>query len=71
MSDEMPSDWNGRRVDLRQCLLNPILADIAKACLPSRLNGVGAMGLGHRDDRNGLAMTTPPRCQVDFFAHFP
>jgi hypothetical protein len=67
----MPSDRNRGRVDLRQCLLNPILTDVAKSGVPSRLNCVSAVGLGNRDDRDGLAMTTSPRCQVDFFAHVP
>jgi hypothetical protein len=71
VSDEVPSNGNRGRVDFRECLLYPILADVTKPSVPGRLNGIGAVGLGNRDDRNGLAMTTSPRCLVDFFADVP
>ena len=56
---------------LRQRLLNPILTDVAKSGVPSRLNRISAVGLGHRDDRNRLAMTASPRCRLDLFAYVP
>jgi hypothetical protein len=71
MPDQVPSDGDRRRVDFRQCLLDSILTDVAQASVPSRLNGIGAVGLGHCNDRNRLAVPTTPRRQVDFSAHVP
>jgi hypothetical protein len=69
MSDEMPSNRNRGRVDLRDCFLNPILTDVAKSGIPSRLNCISAVGLGNRNDRDLLTVPAALDCRCDSRPH--
>src|SRR6185503_4409274 len=69
MSDEMPAHRRRGRIHLGKRFLHPILPDVAKPGVVRRLNGIRAVRLGDRHDRDGLSVTAAaPRC-LDSIAH--
>lgn len=70
VSNQVPANWGGDEIHLREGFLHAVFADVGNSGVPSRLNSIWAVGLCHCNDDDLLAMTAAPRCRIDSLANF-
>src|SRR6185503_12126240 len=71
--DEVPAERQLEGIHLVERFLNAVFTDVPKARVPSGLQRIRSMGLGHRDDRDRFAspVSAAPSRRVDPLPNLP
>src|SRR5687768_14357830 len=71
VADQVPPEGLRDGAHLVERLLDPVFTNVPEAHTPRGLQRIGPVSLGHRHDRDRLAVTAAPNRCIDPLPHLP